>query len=160
MSLCHLHNRQGICRLQYCIGHIANNDRVGKLMMICIEAKQLEVGTFEPFLFTLHSINGPSKLTSSWVLEIWSFLELFKATITLTNSWIPSPQRQHDQALVSLVILHTGNKGELRQINRCKIFLRVISVSDITDFDGTRINQTSIIIRWRSISLRNQHSMA
>jgi hypothetical protein len=44
---------------------------------------------------------------------------------------------------VSLSILHTGRKGELRQINRYCIFLRVISVSDITDFDGTRINQTS-----------------
>jgi hypothetical protein len=44
---------------------------------------------------------------------------------------------------MSLAILHTGCKGELRQNNRCQIFLRMISVSDITYFDGTRINQTS-----------------
>jgi hypothetical protein len=143
MSLCHLHNLRGIHRLPYFSVHIAKKDGVGKLTRICIEATQLEVGTFEPFLFTRHSIHGPSTLTASWVLEIWYFLELFKVTINITNSWIPSPQSQDDQALMSLSILHTGRKGELHQINRCQIFLRVVSVSDITDFDSNRINQTS-----------------
>jgi hypothetical protein len=112
-------------------------------MRICIEATQLKFGTFVPFPFTLHSVHGPSTLTASWVLEIWSFIDLFKATITLKNSWITCPQRQHDQSIMSLTIIYTGRKGELRKINRCRIFIRVISVSDITDFDGTIINQTS-----------------
>jgi hypothetical protein len=64
MALCHLHTLQGICRIQYFIGHTANNDGVGKLMSICIESTQLEVGTFEPFMFTLHSIYGPDTLTT------------------------------------------------------------------------------------------------
>jgi hypothetical protein len=108
-------------------------------MRICIEATQLEVGTFEPFLFTFYLIYGPATLTVLCVLEIWSFLEIFKATITLTNRWLPSPQRQNDQSIMSLATLHTCRKGELRQINRCRIFLRVISVYDITYFDGTRV---------------------
>jgi hypothetical protein len=58
-------------------------------MRICIDAAQLEVGKFESFLFLLHSVHGPSELTASWILEIWSFLELFKATIT-SSLWIAS----------------------------------------------------------------------
>jgi hypothetical protein len=91
MAFCHLHTLKGICIIQYCIGHIANNDGVGKLMRICIKANELEVGTFEPFMFTLHSIYGPATLTVSWVLDIWSFLEIFNAMITITKSWIPLP---------------------------------------------------------------------
>jgi hypothetical protein len=44
MSIIHLHTLQGIQRLQYFIRHIANNDGVGKLIRICVEAAQLEVG--------------------------------------------------------------------------------------------------------------------
>jgi hypothetical protein len=126
MALCHLHTFQGIHRIQYFIGNIANNDGVGKLMWICVESNQLVVGTFEPFMFTLHSVYGPATLTSLWVLEIWSFLSIFKATITLTNSWLRSPQRQNDQYIMSLATLHTCCIGELQQINRCRIYLRVI----------------------------------
>jgi hypothetical protein len=104
---------------------------------------QLELGTFEPFLFLLHSVHGHYTLTFTWVNAIWSFLELFKGTITLMNSWIPPPQRQHDQAVMSLAITSTYTKGELRQINMCYIYLHVISVSDITDFYGTCIKQSS-----------------
>jgi hypothetical protein len=72
---------------------------------------------------------------------MWSFLQLFQATVTLTKSWTPSPQREDDQPIMSLAILFTGRKGELRQINMCQIFLRAVSVSNITDFYGTIINQ-------------------
>jgi hypothetical protein len=41
MALYHLHTLQGIHRIQYFIGHIANNDGVCKLMIISIEATQL-----------------------------------------------------------------------------------------------------------------------
>jgi hypothetical protein len=44
---------------------------------------------------------------------------------------------------MSLATTYTYTKGELRQINMCRIYLRVISVSDITDFDGTRITKSS-----------------
>jgi hypothetical protein len=113
VALCHLHTLQGIRRIQYFIGHIANNDGVGKLIQICVEATQLEVGTFEPFMFTLRSVYGPATLTASWVLESWSFSELFKAMINFTNSCLPSPQRHNDQYLMPLATLHTCRKGEL-----------------------------------------------
>jgi hypothetical protein len=47
MAICLLHTLQGIHIIQYFIGHIANNDGVGKLMRIFIEATQLEVGTLD-----------------------------------------------------------------------------------------------------------------
>jgi hypothetical protein len=51
MALRQLHTLQGIHSTQYLIGHITINDGVGKLIWICIEAIQLEVGTFDPLFF-------------------------------------------------------------------------------------------------------------
>jgi hypothetical protein len=46
MDIRHISTLQGIHRTQYLIGYLTNNEGVAKLMRICIEATQLEVGTF------------------------------------------------------------------------------------------------------------------
>jgi hypothetical protein len=143
MALIHLHTRQGIIRLQYFIGHITANYRVRKLIHICIEATQLEVNTFEPFTFLRLSLHVPTLLTNSWVQEIWSFLKLFQGTITESNNFTPSSQWVNHQSIISLAVLFTNHKGELRQIRMYCIFIQVISTSDITNFYGAHILQHS-----------------
>jgi hypothetical protein len=64
MALIYLHTLQGLRSLKYFIGHIANNDGLGKLIHICIEATQLEVATFESFMFLLQSLHGHTTLTN------------------------------------------------------------------------------------------------
>jgi hypothetical protein len=71
MALRHLHTLQGICHIKYIIGHITNNDSVAKIMCICIEATQLEVGTFKPLFFLPFSLHVPSLVSRSWINEIW-----------------------------------------------------------------------------------------
>jgi hypothetical protein len=156
MALRHIHTLQGISCIQYLIGHITNNDGVAKLMRICIEATQLEVGTFKPFFFI------PLSLVSRlWINEIWSFIELFSGTITILNTWLTHPQRLHGQAIMSLAVLFSQNKGELIQINIYRIYLGAISIPDICNFDGTRITQQSydgtFVMKNLNIFWPNQH---
>jgi hypothetical protein len=159
MALLHLHTLQGIRRIQYLIGHITDNGGVAKLMCICIciEATQLEVGTFEPFFF----LYGPSLVSRSSINEIWSFNELFSGNITISNTWIPHPQRLYDQSIMSLAVLFSQNKGELIQINICRIYLQAISTSDICNFDGTQITQQlydgTFVMKNPNILWPNQH---
>jgi hypothetical protein len=81
MAIIHLHMLQVIHRVQYLIGHITNNNGAFKLMRICIKAIQLEVGTFEPFLFLPYSLHGPTLIPRSWINKIWSLNKLFNGTI-------------------------------------------------------------------------------
>jgi hypothetical protein len=106
-------------------------------MRTFFEATQLEVGTFKPFFFLYFSLHGPSLVYRSWINEICSFNDLFAGTITISNTWLPHPQRLHDQAIVSLAVLFSQNKGELIQINICRIYLQAISTPGICNFDGT-----------------------
>jgi hypothetical protein len=117
IAIIHLHSLQGIRRIQYIIGQVTNNDGVGKWMRICINAVQLEVGTFEPFFSLPFSRHGPSLYYRSWINEIRSFDDLFNVTIKITNSWLPHPQHTSDNAIMSFAVLFTSTKGELIQIN-------------------------------------------
>jgi hypothetical protein len=161
MDLHHLHTLQGMRRIQYIIGHITNNDVVAKPMPICIEATQLEVRTFEQFFFLPESLHGTSLVSRSWINEIWSFIELFAGIINISNTWIPHPQRLHDQAIMSLAVLFSQNKGKRIQINISQIYLKTISMSDICNFDGTRITQQSydgtFVMKKPNIHWPNQH---
>jgi hypothetical protein len=141
MALRHLHTLQGIRRTQYLIGRLTNDEGVAKLMRICIEETQLEVGSFEPFLFLLHSLNGPYLISRSWIYEIWYFNDLYHGTITLSNLWLPHPQRTSDKVIIPLALIFTSTKGELIQSNICWLFLQVISISDIYNTVGIHITQ-------------------
>jgi hypothetical protein len=143
MAIRQLNTLQGTHHTQYLIGHITNNDGVGKRMWICIEAIQLKVGTFEPFFFLPYYLHSPTLISRYWINEIWSFSELFNCNITITNSWLYRPQYTDYESIMSLAVIFTSIKGELRQINICQIYLQVISTSDISNFDGTRITQQS-----------------
>jgi hypothetical protein len=60
----HLYTIQGTKHLQYFLVHIACNNGNGNLTRICLEHTQLEVGTYEPFIFLKYSSDGtPSSKT-------------------------------------------------------------------------------------------------
>jgi hypothetical protein len=108
-----------------------------------MEHTQLEVGSYEPFLFLKYSNAGKALLNQSWTTAIWSHLELCKGTITTTHPWLPKPQGVHDLALTSTASEAGLNTAQHRQINASRIFICVISLSDITSFDGKRITQAT-----------------
>jgi hypothetical protein len=70
VSFFHSHTLQGIQRIQYFTDHLTNNYGVEKLMIICIEAAQLELGTFEPFMFIKHNTFRASMLMNIQVSKI------------------------------------------------------------------------------------------
>jgi hypothetical protein len=86
-------------------------------------------------------MHGPSLLTHLRISKIWSFIELFQGTILILKSWLPSPQCIDYSAIMMLAILFTDNTKELQQINICHIYLEVITISNISDFNGTIITQ-------------------
>jgi hypothetical protein len=62
---------------------------------------------------------------------------------------------------MSLAVLFSQKKGELIQINICRIYLQAISMSDICNFDGTSITQQSynctFVMKNPNICWPNQH---
>ena len=56
------------------------------------------------------------------------------------HQWCPTPQREHDISLMlAFQQKYSKQKKKLSQLNRCRIWLNAISLSDITDACGYRI---------------------
>jgi hypothetical protein len=60
-------------------------------------------------------------------------------TLEGENAWCPSISRQHDASLMEVALSYQFNHHQLREINSCRVYLQVITISDITDAAGIRI---------------------
>jgi hypothetical protein len=121
LEMHHMYTLQGTKRLQCFLGNIVCNNGNGNFMKICMEHIQLEVGTYEPFLFLKHVYSRKAIMNQSWLTAIWSHLELYKGTITTTNPWLPRPTRVHDVALTSIASEAGLGTAQQFQINKCRI---------------------------------------
>jgi hypothetical protein len=65
LEMHHLYTIQGTNRLQYFMGHITCQDGNCNLMIICMDFNQLEVGTYDPFLFLNYTSAGTALLSDT-----------------------------------------------------------------------------------------------
>jgi hypothetical protein len=139
LEMHYLYTIQGTKRLQYFLGHVICNDINSNLMRFCMESTQLEVGTYEPFLFLNYKMAGSHLFNKTWLTAIWEHLSLSNGTITTTNPWLPQPQIEHDTSLMAIALSSNFTKKQKQHINACRIQLQTISISDISTFDGNSI---------------------
>ena len=77
---------------------------------------------------------------SNWLKSMREYLHTIKADIDLDNACIPSLQREGDEFIMD-VVLDSGNfkPAQIKMINYCRLYLRVITVADISNANGTAI---------------------
>jgi hypothetical protein len=79
-------------------------------------------------------------MTENCITEIWEHMHSCNSTLKITEKWKPQPNRQNDVAVME-ALTKTGDFSakDLREINRCRIYLRVFYISDISTFNGQEI---------------------
>ena len=68
----------------------------------------------------------------------WEFMSQYKITIELDLETIPF-RRENDHYIMEQFIAAGGIKSQLKVLNRCRLFLKVISWADICDASGQTI---------------------
>ena len=78
---------------------------------------------------------------SKLIASIRNYLADVNATIELDKSYIPLLQREHDQHIMDAVI-NSGkfSTTEIKYINLCRLYLQVVTVSDLATAHGNRID--------------------
>jgi hypothetical protein len=89
-----------------------------------MESTQLEVGSYEPFLFLDYKVAGDQLLKNLWMMEILEYASLCKGTIMMTESWLLRPQREHDATIVSIAADSEFTDKQKKQISACRIYLK------------------------------------
>jgi hypothetical protein len=123
LGIKHIHTTQEITRLKDILYHACTS-------LACLI---LEIGLD----FPLHQISFTKfghLVTSSLVKSTWEFIHLHN--IELRHDLYPREQRQGDVSILWVLLSLRPSKEHLSSITRCRLFLKVFWVSDITDGSG------------------------
>jgi hypothetical protein len=140
LGLEHLAAYQGHNRLRYLLGHLRCNSTTGKLMRSMLDYTQLECGCSGNVLEEDYERYSRVLLTENLITGIWEHLHSCKSTLKITAEWKPLPNHKNDVVMMeALTDTEEFTATELKEINRCRIYLRVFYISDIASHDGQGI---------------------
>ena len=130
---------QGLKHLLLAISHLRAGDIVGTELQISLSTSQLEAGIQTPILQSDWRVYG-KYITRTWATTTWEFITDNNLQLRIPNAWTPSPQRLNESFLMEHATRQfTNGAAKLQKINRCRLFLKVITLSDITDATGRYI---------------------
>jgi hypothetical protein len=137
MALPDLYAYQGIDKVQFFLGHIRLGDTVGDLIAITLSQTQLLAGVEEFILNKASSLS--TWLDSGWIMSVWTFLNDANLEVEYMKKWTPTCSRVGDMFLMDYFLSCNLKTNVLRILNRCRLYLQVLTLSDITSADGTYI---------------------
>jgi hypothetical protein len=130
---------QGAAHLQMCLnfGH-RPDDPTGFLLRSSCQALQLELGSAQPF-FDLDFSKWGGLATQSWVKYTWSFVSKYKLQLQTDLPTLHS-RRLNDAFLMDRIVsANFFPPHDLLSINRCRLYLQVVTLSDIMDAAGNKV---------------------
>ena len=135
-----LYVTQGISHTEKLINHAySSKDPTGQLLRASAQHLLLELGTGHQLFDHDYRVLG-SIATRSWMKHTWQFYSEFglKLESTLPTLKLQCPK---DQFLMSAFQQHYS-KG-LERLNRCRMYLNVCTLAEITTADGRFITKTA-----------------
>jgi hypothetical protein len=137
---------QGVRQVQHFMNHIFAFDSVGELMLIELRALQIESGCGH-HLLEAPSIDIPY-LTPCWIHSMRQFMAENRLKLEVTQAKKIPLCRERDRYLMDdFRHLNIFSDSDLYDINRCRIFLKVTTLSDITDGLGRCITEEAFKCR-------------
>jgi hypothetical protein len=152
IGLRHLFAEQGSLKLQALIQNIQCNSRLGQLMTMQIQFNsrlgqlmtmqiqwaQLICGTSKQILADVKT-NLPMLKEELWISSLRDFLSKSEISVHIPAIVTAVPQRKNDIFIMEKAMSLGFKPHELLRINRCRIYLRASTISDISSADGTAI---------------------
>jgi len=108
-----------------------------KQFRLGMELLQLYTGALCCVVNTNFDIYAPL-VEATWITSQWEFL--YRNDIKL-NGWdmLIEKQRENDMGLMEMFVNEGYRNDELILLNKCRMYLQVLTVSDVVDGDGTHL---------------------
>jgi hypothetical protein len=130
----HLAAVQSHGQLKYILGHMRCQDTTGKLMHVMMDLTQMEYGCTGNALEKSYKKYAGAIIDENLITAIWVHLYRCEATVKVTGIWKPTHGREKDSAIMETITTSVMFKpSEIREINRCRLYLQVFFTSDIVD---------------------------
>jgi hypothetical protein len=128
----HLFTEQGTMQAQKTKQHLRAFTQLGSTILIQLNWAQLVSGRSTPIL------EIPSETIPQLENEQW--IQNYDNPDDLDT---PYGKRVNELILMDITAGKNLSKHEIQQINKCRLYLKVESISDIENWSGTRINDNS-----------------
>ncbi len=127
-------------RVNYFLYHTRQQTQVGIKLELSLAHLQIEVSTLSQMLETSFSQFGHLG-THSLIKCIWEETSNVDLHIKGHDSicWTPQAQHDHDKSIMEYACYHFS-KHDTLLINRCRLYVRVITPYDLFTHDGSRIH--------------------
>ena len=135
---------QGTTRTSMVVELIHRKTPAGFFLLLCIEDVVLDAGQYGSLWKMDFSLVSPYIQSHSLIYNMWEYNTKHDILISLRHSEF-KPQREGDVAIMSLANQNYSNPGDLKRIQRIRMKLGIIHLSDISTADGRRLDPTFLL---------------
>ena len=128
-----------------------NNVETKTLMQTIVDTYHLQAGTREDPLMHPQDIKYTD---AKWMQEFLRAMRKYRVTISRPETLTLPLQRENDVNLMDKMIELGVGDIELRRINICRQYLQVLTLADITDENGKKINTKYFLEKQHESSLQ------
>jgi hypothetical protein len=134
---------QGVKHIEKIICYSLSKDNIstGSLIRASLEATKLELGLPGSVLSQDFSKHG-CLATKTWCTHTWEFLHSNGMRIADKVAELYT-QREHDQFLTEAFAKASFSESQRIRLNKCRIFLQAVTLSDITTGNGQVLLQSA-----------------
>jgi hypothetical protein len=73
---------------------------------------------------------------SLWLSSFWKFVRKLKLKVVVLGQWMPALNRKNDLFFLDYIVEEGLSPKALGSLNRCRLYLQVITLADITFSSG------------------------
>ena len=138
--------------ISHWIKHLRWGKEIGDDFKILLSAAQLTLGLTTPILDDV-DIELPY-LDEGVISHLQSTLKKLHGSIHIKDVWTPQLQREGDKSIMEAFVQHEPKikTGDLKAANTCRLFLRVVTIAELANIDGTTIDNERLEGKWRAQS--------
>jgi len=130
---------QLIGRLNLLMQHYHTPSNLSKKLDVSLKYLQLQIGTNRNPLLLDYDVWG-HLAPRSWTKMLWRSLQHYKVDIYMKYDDIPMP-REKDQLIMDIITATISSKAAVQSLNRCRIYLGALFLSDLATADGKFLEQ-------------------
>lgn len=138
-----LYSLQGTGQVSAFLKYWRSPCQAGQLLRHSTAWAQYALGISTSFLTDVH--NPLPHMEVQWLNSLRQYLYHINGTIELDNVYVPRTERLHDIHLMdSILRSEQFTAPEIRQLNYCRLYLQVVTLSDITLANGNLLDLTML----------------
>ena len=141
IGLKNIYLTQGISHVIDIIHHLWHNSLTGNLIVQSLEQLRMEVGVNGNLFEFNYDKYKAIILTESWVQFTWKFLSDYN--ITFNPKIVEFQNRREGDRCIMQEVIASGllSDYELKWFNKCRMYLKVVTLADIVTPDGWSIRK-------------------